>query len=79
VRHVSIFCNDLEAFNGLCVSDDIVQEDGSVFLDPVDGVSCGLAKKSVFATMGARSQEQQRLLGVLERRSELMKGLRSPS
>jgi hypothetical protein len=78
VRHVSIFCDDLEAFNGLCVSDDIVKEDGSVFLDPAVGVSFGRAKKRVFRTRGVRSQEQQRLLGVLERRSELMKGLRSP-
>jgi hypothetical protein len=78
VRHVAIFGDDLEAFNGLCVSDDIVQEDWSVFLYPADGVSLTRAKKSVIRTMEARSQEQQKLPDVLERRSELMKGLQTP-
>ena len=78
MRHVAIFGDDLEAFNGLCVSDDIVQEDWSVFLYPADGVSFAHAKESVSRTMEAHSLGQQKLPDVLEHRSELMKGLRSP-
>jgi hypothetical protein len=51
---------------------------GLYFSTLQNSVSFGLAKKSVFRTREVRSQEQQRLLGVLERRSELRKGLRSP-
>ena len=78
MRHVAIFGDDLEAFDGLCVSDDIVQEDWSVFLYPADGVSFALGEKSVFSTREVHSQEQQKLPDVLEHRSELMKDLQTP-
>ena len=32
--HVTVFGNDLEAFNGFSVADDIIEVDGTVFLYP---------------------------------------------
>jgi hypothetical protein len=34
MRHVAIFRDDLEALDGFCVADDIVEVDGTVFFDP---------------------------------------------
>ena len=34
VRHISIFRDDFKALNGLGVANDVVEEDGAVFLDP---------------------------------------------
>lgn len=34
MRHIAIFRNDLQALNGLCVANHIVEEDRAVFLDP---------------------------------------------
>lgn len=36
MRHISIFCNDLQAFDGLGVADDVVQEYRAVLLDPMN-------------------------------------------
>jgi len=73
VWHVAIFCNDFESLDGLCVSDDIVQEDRSVFLYPANGVSSAHAKERAVRTREAHSQGQQKLLDVPVHRSELMK------
>ena len=37
MRHVALSCDDLQALNGLCISDNIIEEDWAVFLDPVHG------------------------------------------
>lgn len=41
MRHVSIFDNDFEAFNGFDIADYVVEENGAVFFDPVCGIRCG--------------------------------------
>ena len=34
MRHISIFRDDVQPFDSLCISDDVVEEDRAVFLDP---------------------------------------------
>jgi hypothetical protein len=34
MRHISIFRNNLQSFDGLGVAYDIVEEDGAIFLNP---------------------------------------------
>lgn len=49
MRHVTIFRDDLKALNGLCVANDVVEEDRAVFLDPRDGglvTCCWILKRS---------------------------------
>lgn len=78
MRHVAIFGDDLESFDCFCVADDVVQEDGSVFLYPANGVSLAHASRSISRTREVRSQVQQMLLRVLEHHSGRMRGLQSP-
>ena len=33
--HIAISCDDLEAFDGFFIADDVGEVDGAVFLDPV--------------------------------------------
>ena len=32
--HVAILCNDLESFDCLCVTHDVIEKDWSILLDP---------------------------------------------
>lgn len=55
MRHVSIFCYDLEAFDCLCVTNDVVEEDWSVFFHPTRRVSSSRAWARIELTMAVRS------------------------
>ena len=52
--HISIFGNNLQSFNSFGVAYDIVEENGSIFLNP-KSVSLLLIEGEVFRTMAVRN------------------------
>jgi hypothetical protein len=60
VWHVSVFRNDLEAFDCLCVADNIVEVDWAIFLDPVQkSIAWRFNGGMLSITMAARSWRLQ--------------------
>jgi hypothetical protein len=54
--HIAIFGYDLEALDCLCVADDIIEENGTVFLDPGKPLLLHHREsKAELITMAARS------------------------
>lgn len=74
MRHVAIFCYNLEALDRFRVADNVIQKDWTVLLDPAVLSVLRLTKFETVLTTVARSLQQHQP-DVLLRHSEQMKTL----